>query len=84
MAHKPSLSRTRKQIRQIIAAVAQSHGYTEADLLVRDRHRPVVKARHAAFRACCDAGFTYAAVAAVGGWHGSAISYGAGRDWSDK
>ena len=67
----------RKHIRMIISAVARSHGYTEADLLVRDRHRPVVRARHVAFKACRDAGFSCGAIASVGGWDVSTVFTGA-------
>ena len=74
---KKSPTAARKLVRSIFAEVAVSHGLTEADLLVRDRHRAAVAARHEAFRACRKLGLTLAAIADVGGWHITTVREGA-------
>lgn len=67
----------RRIVRLTLAAVAHSHGLTEADLLVRDRHPRAVRARHQAWAACRSLGLTLKAIADVGGWDHSTVREGA-------
>ena len=60
-----------------MASVAESHGLTEADILVRDRHPRAVRARHQAWAACRRLGLTLQAIADVGGWDHSTVREGA-------
>lgn len=67
----------RPTIRKIFQSVAESHGLTEADLLVRDRSGPVAAARHEAWAKCRRAGMTLQAIASVGGWDHTTVREGA-------
>ena len=48
-----------KLIADVIARVATEHGYSPADILGRDRHAHVVKARHSAMLEARRLGFSY-------------------------
>lgn len=72
----------RARIRSIIAATAARHGMSEADILVRDRHAHVVAARSEAWAMARDAGFTFTAIAKVGGWDHSSVGQGVARHWA--
>lgn len=71
------IAENRRIVRLTLAAVAHSHGLTEADLLVRDRHPRAVRARHQAWAACRSLGLTLRAIADVGGWDQSTVREGA-------
>jgi len=72
----------RARIRSIIAATAAKHGMSEADILVRDRHAHVVAARSEAWAVARQAGFTFTAIAKVGGWDHSSVGQGVARHWA--
>lgn len=66
----------RAAMRAILRAVAASHGLTEADIYVRDRSGPLVRARQAGFFALDAAGFALAEIAALGGWDDATVRHG--------
>ena len=67
---------SRKLVRSVLSEVAATHGLTEADLLVRDKHKPAVTARHEAWAICYRLGLTHEAIASVGGWDNSTVREG--------
>lgn len=52
-----------KCIRSLATEVARAHGYTLADILKRDRHGPLVRARQSAMRLALASGFAVGEVA---------------------
>lgn len=68
------------EAKAIATRVAETHGFTFARLLADDRHRPVVIARYAAFRAIDGMGiYSYAAIGRMFGMNHTGVLHGLGR-----
>ena len=67
----------RRIVRSALSEAAEVRGMTEADLLVRDKHKRAVEARHEAWAKCRRLGLTLEAIAAVGGWDHTTVRNGA-------
>jgi len=72
-----SIATARAAMRGIFRSTAAQHGITEADLYVRDKSTAPI--RWAAWAACRDAGFTYAAIAKLAGWNHTSVVHGVDR-----
>ena len=79
LAHERLAQKDRESMRQIMRCVAERHGFTEADLYVRDRRGPICRVRSEAWSACYHAGFTYVKIASVAGWDHTSVIYGVDR-----
>lgn len=66
----------REAMRQIFRDVGAYHGFTEGDLYCRDRRADVVAVRSEAWAKCREAGFSYAAIAALAGWDHTSVMHG--------
>lgn len=66
----------REAMRKIFREVGAYHGFTEADLYVRNRRAELVAARNEAWAKCRDAGFSLQVIGALAGWHHTTVMHG--------
>lgn len=69
----------RDAMRKIFREVAGHHGFSEADLYVRDRRAELAAARNEAWGKCRKAGFSYPVIGALAGWHHTTVMNGVER-----
>lgn len=69
----------REAMRRIFREVGAYHGFTEADLYVRDRRAELVAVRNEAWVKCREAGFSYPVIGALAGWHHTTVMNGVER-----